>query len=257
MKKLLLTLGFVLFSTTVFSASFDNLNQALRTPEKVTHLSLVKESKLKRLSPQLGLLVNLERLEIACMEYLDSLPSEIGKLLKLRELIINNGNGCAMNVSLPESIGNLTSLSVLDLYGALDSEEAGSPPRKRKALPLALSQLSNLEELDLGRNGMTTLPPQLADLKKLKRLGLDYSDIRVLPAFIGQLSHLQELSLNSNGRIKLPDTLKNLKGLKVNLGNDYLTLKEQAQLRKRFPNISFSFENDMDDESANEELVAR
>jgi Leucine-rich repeat (LRR) protein len=237
---------------------FDSLEKALRTPEKVRHLVLQSENpELKHLPRGLGSLVNLEKLELACLEKLEDLPEEIGNLQKLEELIIDNGNGCSMNVSLPRSIGRLANLRVLRLYGALDGRDVGAetPARsaQNKPLPDTLSNLQKLEELDLGRNGLRSVPPQVASLRGLKKLSLDYNDIRVLPAFVGDLKNLEELSLNANGGMRLPPSLVGLKGLKVYMGNNRLTLLAQKQLRTRFPGAVFSFENEYDDDAANQE----
>jgi hypothetical protein len=238
--------------------AFDNLKEALRAPEKVRRLALQSEdAEMKHMPPGLGSLVNLEALEIACLEKLEDLPEEIGNLSKLEELVIDNGNGCSMNVSLPRSIGRLSNLRVLRLYGALDARDVGdeSPARwaKSKALPDTLANLQKLEELDLGRNGISSVPAVVASLRGLKKLGLDYNDIRELPSFVGDLPNLKELSLNSNGGVRLPPSLAGLKGLKVFMGNNRLTLVAQRQLRTRFPNAAFSFENEFDDDAANQE----
>ncbi|HEX7318214.1 MAG TPA: hypothetical protein VF297_30195 [Pyrinomonadaceae bacterium] len=238
---------------------YDNFAKALREPEKVRRLVLQGEESLgwKSFPPGLGSLVNLEGLEFACMEQLGALPDELGKLSKLEEIIIDNGNGCAMNVALPRSIGGLSNLRVLRLYGALDGRDVGgdAPSRrvKNKPIPDTLANLQKLEELDLGRNGITSLPPQVASLRGLKKLSLDYNDIRVLPDFVGELPNLEELSVNANGGVRLPPSLAKRKGLKVYMGNNRLTLVAQRQLRARFPNATFSFENEYDDDAANQE----
>ena len=239
---------------------FNSLEQALREPGKVRRLVLGNEDPgMKHLPSRLGTLVNLEALEISCMENLEDLPEEIGRLRKLVELVIDNGNGCTMNVSLPRSIGQLENLRVLRLYGALDSREIGAegPVRRTpsKSLPDTLGNLQKLEELDLGRNGIGAVPPQVASLRRLKKLALDYNDIHVIPAFVGDLTNLEELSLNSNGGIVLPTSLAKVKGLKVFMGNNKLTLRNQKTLRSRFPNVVFSFENEYDDDAANEEAA--
>ena len=114
--------------------AFDSLEKALRSPEKVKRLTLQSEDpEMKHLPAGLGTLVNLEALELACLEKLEDLPEEIGKLRKLRELIIDNGNGCSMNVSLPRSIGELSNLRVLRLYGALDGRDVGGEAPARPA----------------------------------------------------------------------------------------------------------------------------
>ena len=238
--------------------AFDNFEQALRAPEKVRRLALqTGDQEMRHLPARLGTLVNLEALEIACLENLEDLPEEIGNLRKLEELIIDNGNGCLMNVSLPSSIGRLGRLRVLRLYGALDGREVGSEEPARRAqskrLPDTLADLQSLEELDLGRNGLPSLPPQVASLRGLKKLGLDFNEIHEIPSFVGDLPNLAELSLNSNGGVALPPSLARVKGLKVFMGNNKLTLRDQKSLRTRFPNAVFSFENEFDDAAANEE----
>lgn len=241
--------------------SFDSLEQALREPEKAKRLALSPKEgdeaslKMKHLPPGLGRLVNLEALELACLESLEDLPEEIGNLTKLESIVIDNGNGCSMNVRLPRSIGQLGNLKVLRLYGALDGRDIGEPARsgKSKVLPDTLGQLQSLEELDLGRNGIRTLPPQVASLQNLKKLSLDYNDIHDLPAFVGELKSLEELSLNANGGVRLPQSLAAVKGLKIYMGNNRLTLAAQKALRARFPGATFSFENEYDDDAANQE----
>jgi Leucine-rich repeat (LRR) protein len=165
-----------------------------------------------------------------------------------------------MNISLPRSIGGLENLKVLTLDGALDPREidSGQPLRRAtfKKLPPTIANLSNLEELDLGRNGLPAVPVEIASLRKLKRLGLDYNNIRELPSAIGNLKNLRELSLRSNGGVRLPRSLAALRGLRIYLGNNSLKLRDQQKLRSRFPNIVFLFDNEFDDEAANEQPAA-
>ena len=232
--------------------SFDSFEQAFVTPEKATTLSITKyDPAIKHLPSQLGTLINLVELDISCLENLEDLPSEIGNLKKLEKLIIDNGNGCQMNISLPESIGNLSNLKVLRLYGAIDPTEIDTnkpiPPSKVKSLPGTIGNLHNLEVLDLGRNRIKGIPSQIASLQKLKRLALDYNDIHELPPFVGNLKNLQELSVCGNGGIKLPKSLSNLNGLKIFIGNNHLKIKDQEKLRRLFPKATFSFENEYDE----------
>jgi hypothetical protein len=239
--------------------AFDSLEKALRAPGQVRRLAMQggEDPEIKHLPPGLGRLVNLEALEMACLEKLEDLPEELGQLQKLEELVIDNGNGCSMNVALPRSVGRLANLRVLRLYGALDGRDVGAEEPARnvpsKALPDTLAELQRLEELDLGRNGLRSVPAQVASLRGLKKLSLDYNDIRQLPSFVGDLPNLRELSVNANGGITLPASLSKLKGLKVYMGNNRLTLAAQRQLRTRFPGAVFSFENEYDDDAANQE----
>ena len=145
-------------------------------------------------------------------------------------------------------------LQALDVGERLGEPDAAVRVQREflKALEIT-DEGRKLEELDLGRTGLRSVPPQIASLGSLKKLGLDYNDLRELPAFVGNFKSLEELSLNSNGGVKLPQTLSNIKGLKVFMGNNALKLRDQQALRRRFPDIVFSFENEFDDAAANEE----
>ena len=256
MKKMLVVFGLCFIAVPhAHAGTFNSFEQAFSNPAAVTTLSITHSKRaMKHLPDRLGTLTNLKVLEIACLEELEDLPGEIGKLVKLEKLILNNGNGCRMNVSIPEEIGRLKNLKVLDLYGALDARGPGSRrPLPVKTLPNAIGQLQSLEKLDLGRNGLKAVPSQVAQLSKLKNLGLDYNEIHELPSFIGNLKDLKKLSLRSNGGVELPQSLADLRGLKISMGNNALKLKDQKMLASRFPNIIFSFENEWDDATANEE----
>ena len=232
---------------------FDNFEKAFRSPEKVKCLSPnpeITDAKMKRFSSKIGTLVNLEVFSFACFESLETLPEEIGNLSKLEKLIIDNGNGCSMSVSLPRSIGKLKNLKVLRLYGAIEADEQG----KAKSLPDSISNLTQLEVLDLGRNGLEAVPPQISALTNLKTLRLEYNNLSSIPEFIGDFKNLKELSLDSNGTLNnLPASLAKIVGLKISMGNNSLKLKDQKTLRSRFPQIVFTFANEFDDDSANQE----
>ncbi len=232
---------------------FDSFEKAFLVPEKVKCLNPNFEGddlNMKRLPSRLGTLVNLEVLSFGCLEELVELPEEIGNLSKLEELIIDNGNGCSMSISLPPSIGKLKNLRVLRLYGAIEP----SDERQIESLPDTIAELRRLAFLDLGRNGLEAVPPQIAALSNLKTLRLEYNDLSKLPDFVGDFKNLKELSLDSNGNLSdLPAPLAKLKGLKVSMGNNSLKLADQKSLRTRFPGLVFSFENEFDDGSANEE----
>ena len=83
--------------------TFKSFEQAFLNPAAVTILSVTgSDRKMKHLPAKLGTLVNLKVLKLACLEQLEDLPEDIGKLVNLEELILDNGNGCRMNVSIPE-----------------------------------------------------------------------------------------------------------------------------------------------------------
>jgi len=194
---------------------------------------------------------DLEVLSISCLENLKALPDAIGKLTKLRELVIDNGNGCSMNPVLPESIGNLQSLEKLVLNGAQDPRGPGDQPKQRHPFPQSLSRLQNLTYLDLGRNGLEEVPAFVRDLPKLRELRFAWNiKLKEVPAFLANLHELTTLDLQSDGLSDLQDFLGTLPKLtRVALGGNCKITASAAKkrdLKRRFPKIAFDFENEYD-----------
>lgn len=194
---------------------------------------------------------DLEVLSISCLEDLKALPESIGRLTRLRELIIDNGNGCSMNPVLPESLGNLRSLEKLVLYGAQDPREPGHPSGVRRPFPRGMSQLTNLTYLDLGRNGLEEIPAFVRDLSRLKVLKFGWNmKVKEVPAFLADLHELTTLDLGADGLADLPDFLNAMPKLtRINLGYNCAITQSGAKMRRlkrRFPKITFDFTNEYD-----------
>ncbi len=130
------------------------------------------------------------------------LPSEIGTLLKLRELNLESNN---ISGSIPESIGNLINLVDLELW---ENDLSGS-------IPSTIRNLTNLNFLHLHDNNLTgTIPSEIWSLPEL--IGLELSNnnlVGSLPSDIGNL-YLFGLGLaNNNFYGNLPPELGNMYGL--------------------------------------------
>jgi len=119
--------------------------------------------------------------------------------------------------NLPESIGNLSSLQLLDLGMNLLSK-----------LPETMGDLSTLEELYLDGNKLKTLPSSIGDISSLQTLNLFGNQLSSLPESIGNLKLLKKLVLYNNNLLNLPDSIGNLESLiYLDLySNDLLTLPE-------------------------------
>lgn len=74
------------------------------------------------------------------------------------------------------------------------------PPEVFTAFPF-------LEELNLSRNQLNTLPEALGNLKWLRRLDVSKNKIENLPASIGRCERLEELVVNQNELTTLPDSI--------------------------------------------------
>ena len=125
---------------------------------------------------------------------------------------------------IPPELGDLTSLSHLDLRGTWE----GSGDTRDKLtgpIPPELGNLFNLTRLDLYHNELTgAIPPELGNLANLERLHLGYNELTgAIPPELGGLSNLAELYLDDNELTgEIPPELGNL----ANLGRLQLSYNE-------------------------------
>ncbi|MHA2346780.1 MAG: leucine-rich repeat domain-containing protein [Candidatus Hodarchaeales archaeon] len=104
--------------------------------------------------------------------------------------------------SLPESIGQLTQLTSLDLRD-----------NQLSSLPVSIGQLTQLRHLDLRDNQLTSLPVSIGQLTQLRHLDLRDNQLTSLPESIGQLMQLVSLNLRENQLTNLPDSIGQLSKL--------------------------------------------
>lgn len=109
----------------------DNSSSSVVSADKVLDLS---HKNLTKIDMSIFDKTDLEELNVSNNNLIDALPSQIGKLKKLR--ILNASNN------------------------------------QMTGVPAEVGQLTNLEILDLSNNQLTGLPNELANLKNLKTLNL-------------------------------------------------------------------------------------
>ncbi len=113
--------------------------------------------------------------------------------------------------NLPESLGNLTELSLINLsYNSLSG-----------SIPVSAGNLANLAALDLGVNSLTgNIPPGLGNILSLRYIFLHYNSLTgAVPPELGNLTYLRLLKLGNNELSgSIPPELGNLSSLQ------YLTL---------------------------------
>lgn len=112
-----------------------------------------------------------------------------------------------------------------EIYQYTSLEEALAAPHdsvyslklkgRLKEVPLEVfTEFPNLQWLDLSRNRLKAIPPQIGLLKNLKKLILNKNKIEALPAEIGQLEDLRELIISQNELESLPSEIGELKKLR-------------------------------------------
>ena len=104
--------------------------------------------------------------------------------------------------SLPPALVQLRSLRVLRLADNAFAELDGSAD--------VIFALAALEELVLSGNRLTSVPPHVGRLQRLKRLDLRGNQLAALPDEVGELSALEVLDIFDNKLTALPDALARL-----------------------------------------------
>jgi Leucine-rich repeat (LRR) protein len=152
---------------------------------------------------------------------LSALPPEIGRLTRLKVLLLHNNQLRA----LPPELAKLTGLEVLGLGGngleqlprevvALNNlTDLYLDGNRLIALPPEIGQLTRLRKLDLARNQVSGIPAEIAKLTGLRFLGLGSNRLVKLPREIGQLENLEELYLDRNQLAVLPPEVFRLRNL--------------------------------------------
>ena len=154
-------------------------------------------------------------------------------------------NSMGINV-LPECIGELSNLSVLDLEDnniqhlpnigyltTLTYLDLGF--NRLNTLPESIGKLYNLDTLNLNNNSLTTLPNSITNLNKLTKLYIRANHLTNLPNNIGALDKLIVLDLRQNNLNTLPETIGNLVNLQtLKFSNNNLSYlpKSIERLRK-------------------------
>ena len=96
-------------------------------------------------------------------------------------------------------------------------------------LPLAVREVAEkITNLDISFNYFTQLPPEVGNLKALKKLLAFNNNLKQLPPQIGALEQLEKLNVDQNRLTSLPPEIGNLKAVK-NLSANSNTLTSLPQ----------------------------
>jgi Leucine-rich repeat (LRR) protein len=166
--KLIIKLTYIRHNCNLYNIYMETV------PETIRRFGILDISEGKKDAD----LTCLHELEIWDSGYLsETLPETIGNLTSLKRLRIFK---CESLMILPETIGNLTSLQELDICGT-----------SVETLPETIGNLTSLKKLTINRcEYLKTLPETIGNLTSLKKLNIDMS-ISSMPETIGNLTSLQ------------------------------------------------------------------
>ncbi|KAE9457331.1 hypothetical protein C3L33_10780, partial [Rhododendron williamsianum] len=174
-------------------------------------------SKLKVLPTNLSSLVSLKSLKIHDCRDLESLSEHgLRSLKSFQHLEVSHGD-CSS--SLPESLGILTALEVLEIKGC----------PKLVEIPESIKHLGSLRQITLeGASSrilgevpisakLKTLPEALQHVTTLQSLSISsYPELASLPEWLGNFSSLQSLSIHHCPKIRsLPQSIQRLNKLRT------------------------------------------
>lgn len=162
----------------------------------------LSESEVSSLPYSIESLQWVESLNLAWAKRFKALPEEVGNLRSLKVLNLR-GSGIQ---NIPPFIGKLQCLKDLNLKDTKVSD-----------LPEEIGNLGSLEILHLSGTMLSQYPPVIFKLQNLKQLHLTriYGSLVTLPEEIGNLISLEYLSLNNSRIQKLPSTICKLHNLKL------------------------------------------
>ncbi|MDD2340619.1 MAG: COR domain-containing protein [Methanosarcina sp.] len=102
---------------------------------------------------------------------------------------------------------------------------------------------SNATTLDLSSKGLSSLPPEISELKNLTELNISYNQLSSLPPEISKLNNLSKLSIYKNQLTSLPPEISELKNLtELNISDNQLTsLPPEIAELKNLTKLKISF----------------
>ncbi|KAK4781155.1 hypothetical protein SAY87_017261 [Trapa incisa] len=171
------------------STHFCNWNGVLcsRGHERVTAINLATQNLTGTISPYVGNLTFLRRVNLRRNFFHGEIPREIGRLYRLRSLgfTLNHLQG-----TIPVEISNCSRLVILDL---VSNNLEGTIPEE-------IGRISSLIGLGLAVNNLTgSIPGSISNLTALTQLSLSENTLRGdIPSELGSLKNLNMFQVSAN-----------------------------------------------------------
>ncbi|KAF8407999.1 hypothetical protein HHK36_007139 [Tetracentron sinense] len=166
------------------------------------HWYIIPSEELIKLPDQIGTLKMLEKLEMRNCEMLRFLPDSIGNMLSLTTFILEN----AIIEELPESIGLLGKLEIFSVNDC----------KQLSRLPASFGKLKCLRQFLMVGSGVTELPGEFGMLSNLKELKMGKNPYLERLQNMGEHSGLTVLCAEENPKHTVsPTSLSSLSLLQI------------------------------------------
>jgi len=174
-------------------------------------------------------ILNTKRLFIHA-DFLRKIPPEIGELLKLKCLHINNYTKQNQITMIPEEIYSLNNLGTLMIRNV-----------QMREIPKEISRLKHLKFLNLRENLISEIPSELFSLINLTDLIFDENQIKEIPKEIYRLENLKFISFDYNMITKIPIEIfkMNITGIRLN-SNQIEEIPKDISLMNKLQNLQLA-----------------
>ncbi|CAL4992474.1 unnamed protein product [Urochloa decumbens] len=202
------------WNTSSHYCSWPGVVCSRRQPDRVVSLLMGSFNLSGRISPFLGNLSFVKKLDLHGNQFVGQIPPELGQLGRLHMINLSTNS---LHGSIPAAMGECTNLTTLDLSNNLLQGE----------IPNEVGTLKNLVDLRLQNNDLSgKIPLSLTDSLSIEYMYLRNNRLSgEIPVALGNLTSLRHLDLANNmlsGAI--PPSLGRLSSLSaLNLGYNNLT----------------------------------
>ncbi|XP_073109427.1 uncharacterized protein [Elaeis guineensis] len=176
---------------------------SLQYPKRVTALDLDSLNLTGKISPDIGNLTFLQKLNLSGNQLQGYIPQELGRLSNLQFLNLMDN---ALGGTIPTSFANCSNLVLI----WLDSNKLIGE------IPVELGSLPKLSFLLLAENDLTgVIPPPLGNLSSLVGIDMSENNLRgQIPSSLGRLILLKHFTVTSNRLTgEMPSSFFNLSSL--------------------------------------------
>lgn len=140
----------------------------------------------------------------------------VSNIKGLKELDISDkfmgDSGLSKAIELPESMSNLTNLEIMDISGLQYGK-----------IPKVILKIPNLQYIKAKLCNINIIPEDISNLKKLVSLELEENNINNIPSSLSKIKSLRYLGLEDNNISEIPKEIFNITKLeKLNLKNNNL-----------------------------------